>query len=80
MKTLCKSLLILTLILLTGCSFKGSMAQPIDKDKETSQLQQDVEKLIESDNDIKQEAENYENAINEVINNINSEEFNNINE
>ena len=78
MKKLCKSLLILTLILLTGCSFKGSMAQPIDK--ETSQLQQDIENLIESDNNIQEEAENYEKAINEVINNINSEEFNDTNE
>ncbi len=73
MKKLYKSMLVLVAILLTGCSLKGSMAQPTeDTIKEPSKLQTAVEDQIEETHDLEDKTEDYKNAINEVLNNINS--------
>jgi len=82
MKKLCKTLLILTIIvLITGCSFKGSMGQPIDNpnESETSQLQQDIEELIENDDTLEEKAKEYEKTINEMLEQIKSQENENEN-
>ena len=82
MKKLYKSIFVLLVILLTGCSLKGSMAKPTnnDEEKEASQLQIDVENLISESNDLEKQAEDYQNAIDEVLNNINSEQTTETNE
>ena len=73
MKKLYKGLLILVAILLTGCSLKGSMAQPTDDTtKEPSKLQSAVEDQIEETHDLEDKTEEYKNAMSEVLNNINS--------
>lgn len=83
MKKLCKNLLILlAIVLITGCSFKGSMAKPVDEpnENETSQLKQDIEELIEKDDTLEDKAKDCENKLNEMLEEIKSQENENINE
>lgn len=75
MKKICISLLILVVFLTTGCSLKTSVTETdsnLKKDK--SELQKEVESLVSKnvdDTEINEKIDNYNNAINDIINNIN---------
>lgn len=74
MKKLYAGILIVLAVLLTGCSFKGSMAQPTDDNiKEPSELQIDVENSVSEETDIKNKADKSQQAIEDMLNNINTE-------
>lgn len=73
MKKLHISILILLTVLSTGCSLKTSISETNNDyvEKEASELQKDVEALISESSDIKEKIDNYNNAVEESINNIN---------
>lgn len=78
MKIMYKSLLVLTIILLTGCSLKGSMGQPIEENP--SELQQAVESYIDNNNNLEDKANDAKNAADAILDNLNEQENNEITE
>lgn len=74
MKKLYTGMLIMLVVLLTGCSFKGSMAQPTDGNtNEPSELQVEVENSISNETDLKEKTDNYQKAVEDILNSINGE-------